>query len=123
METTPDVIDEAQALNRRYFDTEYGLAVWPPPSRIGLESSPEEVASFVDSRRFMNSPQRLAFYVRSRRLALGLSSERLAALAAADPNIVSKLEDGLVDVELAVVMRILVALGIHPLALPGELRA
>jgi len=72
-------------------------------------------------RRFMHTPDRLAWVVTSEREALGLSIGDLAAAAGITPGQVQSIESGRPAAGVPEVQAVLDVLGVKPLALPGEL--
>jgi ribosome-binding protein aMBF1 (putative translation factor) len=72
-------------------------------------------------RRYMHTPERLAWVVASEREALGLSVGQLAQQAAVAPAAITALEAARPVSGPAEVVKVLTALGVKPLVLPVEL--
>ncbi len=72
----------------------------------------------MNDRPFIDTPQRLAEVVASRRAELGLTQADLAARAGVGRRFIVDLEHGHPRAELAKVLGVLDALGLHPRAIP-----
>jgi len=71
-------------------------------------------------RKYLHTMERLGLVVREEREALALNMEQLARAANVSVEFIAKVESGHAD-SLSGTRRILDALGIKPLVLPGEL--
>ena len=72
-------------------------------------------------RKYLHSLDRLGLVVSEERQALGYSIPELAQIAGVRPQTISDIEGIVPQVGLGDVSKVLTALGVKPLALPGEL--